>query len=201
MSAEPDTARPSVYVLSDAVRILYVDDDPILREFAIVNLTTDRASVETAGDGAEALARIEALAPDIVLLDLEMPVLDGFETLRRLRDDPRSCELPVIVVTSREDIDAIDRAFAAGATAFVVKPMNWRLLSHQIRYVLRNAVNERELSRARSAQAQQLARLAAEGAQFIARALAHDPSLRPAAVAFAKAADAALSPDETPQAA
>ena len=75
---------------------------------------------------------------DILLLDLEMPRMDGFEVLSRLRAEAgRLRNLPVIVVTGREDIDAIDRAFAAGATSFVSKPLNWRLLSYQIRYVRR----------------------------------------------------------------
>jgi CheY-like chemotaxis protein len=201
MSVDPETAGPFFYVLRDAVRILYVDDDPILREFALVNLTTEHAVLDTAADGAEALAKIEAQLPDIMLMDLEMPVMDGWETLRRLRANPRTRDLPVIVVTSREDVDAVDRAFGAGATSFVVKPLNWRLLSHQLRYVHRSAMAEREMADARAAATTQLARLAAEGAQFIQRALSQDPSLRAAALAFAKAADAALNPDETSKAA
>jgi DNA-binding response OmpR family regulator len=206
MAVHPDSAGAFFYVLRDAMRILFVDDDPILREFAIVNLATEHARIETAPDGAAALAQIETEAPDIVLMDLEMPTVDGFEALRRLRADPRFKDLPVIVVTGREDIDAVDRAFEAGATSFVVKPLNWRLLSHQLRYVHRTARNEREMAASRAAAAAQLARLATEGAQFISQALARDPGLRASAVAFAKAADAALadaavSSDETHQAA
>ena len=193
MAAPPDNVGAFFYVLRDAVRILFVDDDPILREFALVNLTTEQAKIETAPDGAAALAQIEAAPPDIVLMDLEMPTMDGFEALRHLRADPRFRDLPVIVVTGREDVDAVDRAFAAGATSFVVKPLNWRLLSHQLRYVHRAAVSEREISASRASAAAQLARLDAEGTQFIERALARDPGLRPAAVSFARAADAALA--------
>jgi DNA-binding response OmpR family regulator len=186
MSVHPDDAGPFFYVLNESMRILFVDDDPILREFAVVNLATEHAEVETAGDGDEALAAIRANAPDIVLLDLEMPTLDGFAVLKALRAEPALRDLPVVVVTGREDVDAVDRAFAAGATSFVVKPLNWRLLSHQLRYVRRTAVNERIA-------AEMLVKLAAEGAQFVSRALARDPGLRGAAVPFAKAADAALN--------
>ncbi len=185
MAVHPDKAGPFFYVLRDSVRLLFVDDDPILREFAQVNLSSEHATVETAADGEAALAAIAAGAPDLVLLDLEMPGLDGFGVLEALRADPRWRDLPVVVVTGREDIEAVDRAFAAGATSFVVKPLNWRLLAHQLRYVHRTAVNERAL-------AQRLARLAAAGAAFIARALARHPQLKGEAVAFAKAADAAL---------
>jgi DNA-binding response OmpR family regulator len=201
MALDPQNASPFFYVLKDAMRLLFVDDDPILREFAVVNLTTENAEVETAPDGEAALAQIEMRAPDLMLLDLEMPRVDGFEVLRRLRRDPRFASLPVIVVTGREDLDAVDRAFAAGATSFVVKPLNWRLLSHQLRYVHRTAINEREMAEARAVAAAQLSKLAAEAANFIGLALARDPSLRPAAVSFAKAADAALKQDETHRAA
>ena len=201
MSVDPERAGPFFYVLRESVRILFVDDDPILREFAVVNLATEHAHVDTAGNGVEAMAQIELQAPDLMLLDLEMPTMDGFEVLRRLRADARWRDLPVIVVTGREDVDAVDKAYGAGATSFVVKPLNWRLLSHQLRYVHRAAVAEREMAEARAAAAAQLARLAAEGAQFIQRALAQDPSLRAAALSFAKAADAALNPDETSKAA
>ena len=58
---------------------------------------------------------------------------------------------PVMVVTGREDVDAVDRAYGAGATSFVVKPLNWRLLSHQLRYVHRTAINERQMADSRAA--------------------------------------------------
>jgi DNA-binding response OmpR family regulator len=201
MSVHPDQAGPFYYVLQDPVRILFVDDDPILREFATVNLATEQAMIETAPDGVAALAAIEAHAPDLVLLDLEMPHLDGFEVLQALRADERFAALPVIVVTGREDVEAVDKAFQCGATSFVVKPLNWRLLSHQIRYVHRAARAERQLTQGRDEAATQLQRLAAESTRFIAQALAHDPALRPAAVTFAKAADAVLQPRDTAQAA
>ncbi len=78
----------------------------------------------------------------------------------------------------------------------MVKPLNWRLLSHQLRYVHRMATNERLLAESREATATQLMRLASHGAHFIAQALAKDPSLRPQAVRFAQAADAALKREE-----
>jgi DNA-binding response OmpR family regulator len=118
--------------------------------------------------------------------------------LKALRADARWRDLPVIVVTGREDVDAVDRAFGAGATSFVVKPLNWRLLSHQLRYVHRMSTNERLMAEAREATATQLMRLASHGAHFIAQALAREPTLRPQAVRFAQAADAALKRDAPP---
>ena len=133
------------YVLDEEARILFVDDDPILREFAQVNLASTTAEVDVAADGIEALDMLSRRRYDLLLVDLEMPRMDGFELLARLRADPETAHLPVIVETGREDVDAIDRAFRAGATAFVTKPMNWRLLSYQLRFTLRAARAEAAL--------------------------------------------------------
>jgi DNA-binding response OmpR family regulator len=196
MSSPPDKDGTFFYVLQDALKIIFVDDDPILREFAVVNLTTEHATVATAADGEEALRVIEAFEPDIMLLDLEMPNMDGFEVLERLRASETWRRLPVIVVTGREDVGAVDRAFQAGATSFVVKPLNWRLLSYQIRYVQRAAVSEAKLAAqiASGDAARQLERLALESSRFLTAALAQQPSLRPLAAEFARVADAVLSP-------
>ena len=125
------------YVLDDHARILVVDDDPILREFAQVNLTSPTTRVDVASNGAEALERLRSQAYDIVLMDLEMPGLDGFGALAQIRADPALAQTAVIVQTGREDVEAIDRCFRLGATSFVMKPLNWRLLTYQLLYVLR----------------------------------------------------------------
>ncbi len=127
------------YVLDDPARILFVDDDPILREFARVNLASTAVDIDVAEDGVAALACLEAQTYDLLLVDLEMPRLDGFGLLAKLRADPRWKNLPVVVESGREDVEAIDRAFQAGATNFVLKPLNWRLLTYQLRFVLRAA--------------------------------------------------------------
>ena len=127
------------YVLEDEARILFVDDDPILREFAQVNLASGSARIDVAGDGLEALEAMKTGDYDLLLVDLEMPRMDGFQLLEHLRADPRTRHLPVVVETGREDVVAIDRAFQLGATSFVTKPLNWRLLSYQLRFILRAA--------------------------------------------------------------
>jgi DNA-binding response OmpR family regulator len=170
---------------------LFVDDDPILREFANVHLTTETASVTTAEDGVAALAALEAAAPDVMLLDLEMPQMDGFEVLRELRSRDAYRRLPVIVVTGREDVAAIDRAYEAGATSFVVKPMNWRLLSYQIRYVHRTHEAEMALLREQAAADEALHGLCEAGSRFLARALTLNPALRPVAGDYLSALEGA----------
>ncbi len=182
------------YVLQDALRILYVDDDPILREFAQVHLTTDAATVAVAEDGLAALERLDEAPPDVMLLDLEMPRMDGFEVLRRLRADAAYARLPVIVATGREDVAAIDRAFREGATSFVVKPINWRLMSYQILYVHRahqaeaSLIEARRRARAEVAEvSESLTRLCTLGARFVADALRVDPSLKAPAAEYLQA--------------
>jgi signal transduction histidine kinase len=133
------------FVLDEPARILVADDDPILREFACVHLATPEVTLDTAGDGAEALTKLEAGGYDLALVDLDMPVMDGFELIARIRSTPALRHLPVVVVTGREDMVAIDKAFQAGATSFAVKPLNWRLLSYQLRYVLRAFRQENEI--------------------------------------------------------
>lgn len=133
------------YVLNEPLHLLFVDDDPILCEFAKVHLASEKGRVSVALDGEEALTKIRADGADLVLLDLQMPRLDGFGVLEALRADEATRRLPVIVITGREDVVAIDRAFAMGASSFIVKPINWRLLNYQIRFVDRAHQAERQL--------------------------------------------------------
>jgi len=130
----------------EPLKLLFVDDDPLLREFALEHLGANWRDVAVAADGEEALSAIRISLPDIVLLDLDMPKVDGFAVLKALRAEPATKSLPVIVITGRADEDSIECAFAAGATSFLVKPINWRQLIHQIRYVYRAAQVEHSLT-------------------------------------------------------
>jgi len=125
------------YVFDQPTRILVIDDDPILREFASVYLSTPETVVETVPDGNTALDRLLQGQFDIVLVDIEMPELDGFEIVQRLRAHENLQHLPIVMLTGREDIASIDRAYNLGATSFVTKPVNWRELSYQLRYIIR----------------------------------------------------------------
>jgi DNA-binding response OmpR family regulator len=129
--------NPWTFVLDEPTRILVVDDDPILREFASVHLATPHATVDTACDGAVAQILLRRNSYDVLLLDIEMPNLNGFALLESIRSNDALKHLPVIMLTAHEDIVSIDRAYKLGANSFVTKPVNWRLLSHQIRYVIR----------------------------------------------------------------
>lgn len=128
---------PFQWVLSGDLTLLCVDDDPIQREFCTVYLSTPTVNVVTANSAEEALEIMEAQTFDAALIDVDMPGMNGIELVEHLRGDPRFDDLPMMVVTGREDMVSIDRVYDAGATSFMCKPVNWRLLSHQIRFMIR----------------------------------------------------------------
>lgn len=117
--------------------ILTIDDDSLQRHLTRSILDKNGFKVAEAPDGEEGLRAVRNRRPEVVLLDIEMPGMDGFEVCRQIRNDPDICETPIIIVTGREDTDAIAKGFEAGATDFLAKPVNWELLPHRIRYVLR----------------------------------------------------------------
>jgi signal transduction histidine kinase len=142
-------ANERVYLFDEETTVLVVDDDPILRELAIVELASPKTHVLCAGDGREALDILASRKVDIVLSDLHMPEVDGFSLLSALRKQPERLHLPFIMATTRDDIFAIDRAYELGATTFVTKPLNWRLVGHLMRYVLRASRAEAQLRHSR----------------------------------------------------
>ena len=190
MPSSSEADNSFFYVLDERMKLLFADDDPILREFAKVHLATESAAVITASDGEEAWAALRGETFDLALVDLEMPKLDGFGLVRRIRDTARTADLPVIVCTGREDIAAIDRAFDCGATGFVTKPINWRLLSYQVRFVMRAHRTESSLELARAGAEEGKAGLMAcammrESAELLAMAMRGDEAMRGAARRYA----------------
>ncbi|MGB6355959.1 MAG: EAL domain-containing protein [Steroidobacteraceae bacterium] len=98
-------------------------------------------------DGAAALHAALSHEPAIVLLDVDMPGMDGYSVCRRLRAEPRFATIPIVMVTGHEDSAAISRAFEAGATDFISKPVNWALLPRRLAYILRNAAAAERIER------------------------------------------------------
>jgi PAS domain S-box-containing protein len=117
--------------------VLVVDDSPTVLLQMRKSLEQAGFTVEEAADGAETLARFPQLQPDIVLLDVMMPGIDGFETCARLRRLPGGDRTPIIMITSLDDLHSINRAYEVGATDFVTKPINAVILNHRLRYMLR----------------------------------------------------------------
>lgn len=142
-------------------KILVVDDDVAIRLLARESLEMAGFMVEDAEDGLQALAVFEQTRPDLVLLDVEMPNLDGYQTCARLRALPYGKTIPILMVTGLEDVGSIENAYEAGATDFANKPINWTILGHRVRYMLRTSelVDELARSQASLAYAQRLAQL------------------------------------------
>jgi two-component system, cell cycle response regulator len=118
-------------------RILVVDDSELNLKLLVEWLEHESYVISTAADGFQALAKIEAEQPDLVLLDVMMPRLDGFETCRRVKADPVTTHIPVIMVTALEDVDDLVKGFEAGADDFVTKPFNGLALVARVRLQLR----------------------------------------------------------------
>jgi diguanylate cyclase (GGDEF)-like protein len=121
------------------VRVLIADDDAILREIAYAMLNEAGFAVQIVSSGDAAVAACALRMPDIALLDVEMAEGDGYQACANIRSLPGGADLPIVMVTGCDDSVSIDRAYEAGATDFVVKPINWTLLAHRIRYVMRGA--------------------------------------------------------------
>ena len=127
-------------------RVLVVDDNRINRHLLLALLERGGITlIEQAEDGHDALVRIERFKPDLVLLDLMMPQMDGFEMCRRLRADSRWKSLPVLVQSSLNRAEDRARAFAAGATDYVTKPINAVELLARVRIHLRKRTMLRDL--------------------------------------------------------
>src|SRR6266851_5233261 len=123
--------------LSRTASILIVDDDPVVRSLMRATLENDNFEVIEAVDGVEGCQLYEEHHPDLLLVDVMMPRMDGFELCRELRGRLASAYVPIVVATSLDDVPSIARAYDAGATDFIPKPINWLVLNHRVRYILR----------------------------------------------------------------
>lgn len=128
-----------------AAHVLVVDDDPTARILMQAALQQAGFVVQVAADADEALRIFRDGTFDLVMSDVEMPGMDGFALCGVLRGES---EVPVVMVTGMDDLSSIERAFEAGATDFLPKPINWSLLGHRARYILRASAVMAELRRA-----------------------------------------------------
>jgi CheY-like chemotaxis protein len=103
-------------------RVLVVDDSAVIRELIAVNLQLEGLEVTAVEDGQAALEVVKELRPDVITLDVVMPRLGGFETVERLRADPATAQIPVVIVTGRAQAADVERGQALGVDAYVTKP-------------------------------------------------------------------------------
>ncbi|MBG6081675.1 putative bifunctional diguanylate cyclase/phosphodiesterase [Rubrivivax gelatinosus] len=159
------TPRPGDAALLPRPEVLLVDDDEVGLLTTAIALRERGFAIIEATRGDEALAILQEKKPDLVVLDAQMPGLDGFETCARIRAMPGFERLPIVMLTGLDDEASIKHAFDVHATDFYTKDkdraLNWSLLARRLEYVLRAARTTVELDRSREklARAQQLARM------------------------------------------
>jgi response regulator RpfG family c-di-GMP phosphodiesterase len=124
-------------IQSERPLVLVVDDDITIRILAREALEQAGFEVEEAENGIQALSAFQQVRPDIVLLDVMMPDMDGFDVCASIGDLPVGEQVPVVMITGMDDIESIKRAYEAGATDFIAKPINWVIFSHRIQHILR----------------------------------------------------------------
>jgi diguanylate cyclase (GGDEF)-like protein/PAS domain S-box-containing protein len=117
--------------------VLIVDDEITARLITREVLSNAGFDVEEADDGTTALEVLDRLRPDIVVTDVMMPIIDGFELCVKIRRRPEWNQLPVLIATGLDDVASIHQAYEAGATDFITKPFNWLVLTQRIRHMLR----------------------------------------------------------------
>ncbi len=138
--------------------VLVVDDDAGGRRLTRATLNKAGFKVIEAADGQQALDALRVQMPDMVLMDVSMPVMDGFTACAELRRLPGGSRVPVVMMTGLDDVESIEHAFEVGATDFITKPINWAILPHRVRYMLRAslAINKLNQSQRRLSNAQRI---------------------------------------------
>ena len=138
----------SLQVDAGRSRLLVVDDNPVNRQFLEDELTDEGYLVSTAEDGEDALQKVATESPDLILLDVMMPKLDGYETCRRLKSDSRTILIPVVMVTALTATHERIKGIEAGADDFLSKPYNRLELLTRVRSLLKLKRHTDELENA-----------------------------------------------------
>jgi CheY-like chemotaxis protein len=147
--ADTDPATtPAVESFIPQSTVLIVDDNPQNVELLQAFLESLPLKIATASDGIEALAKVAEHAPDLILLDIMMPRMSGFEVCRKLKSDPRTRDIQILMVTALNELGDIERATEYGTDDFVSKPVNKFELLTRVRSLLRVRHLKGELERA-----------------------------------------------------
>jgi diguanylate cyclase (GGDEF)-like protein len=141
--------------------VLLIDDDQTLHLWANRNLHQAGFRVISSFGGKEGIEAFKENQPNIVMVDIEMPGMNGFETCAKIRFLPHSKNTPVVMMTVTEDAEKIALAYDSGATDFVVKPINWKVLTHRLHYMVTASKNLATLAKSefRLSKANKMARI------------------------------------------
>lgn len=116
--------------------VLVVDDEPMARTLLRLMLVRAGFNVSEAEDGYDALEKVRLNPPDIVLLDVMMPGMDGFKVCEALRHEDETMQLPIIMLSAKTDLDSINKGLRVGATKYLTKPISPEDLTHHVKDVL-----------------------------------------------------------------
>ncbi|MTV36480.1 EAL domain-containing protein [Duganella radicis] len=137
LRAELSYAEPEdLHLSEDTPQVLVVDDDRSTRSTLRHTLQRDGFRVEEASDGQQALAMLTRFQPDVILMDAMMPVMDGFTACARMQELPNGADIPVLMITALQDNSSVERAFAAGASDYIPKPIHYAVLSQRVRRII-----------------------------------------------------------------
>jgi diguanylate cyclase (GGDEF)-like protein len=117
--------------------VLVADDDPAQRLLLKSVVEQLGLKVVIAENGIEAIALFKRFDPDLVLLDIKMPIMDGLQASEQIRQDKKGQDVPIVLITGSDDHESISRAFDLGVTDFITKPVIWPILAHRLRYLLK----------------------------------------------------------------
>ncbi len=140
---------PESEYMAATPRILIADDNIANRELLEAYLANIQCEVETAVDGQDTLNKVGSFKPDLILLDVMMPKMNGFEVCRQLKGDPLTSKIMILMVTALSELGDIERAVAAGTDDFLSKPINKIELSKRVANMLRLKDTTDELERLR----------------------------------------------------
>lgn len=135
-SAQTSAENPNPY------RILVIDDDPLIRQLVIRILADANYQVAEASSGIEGLAKADSFRPNLILLDLMMPGMDGYEVCKRMRQLPATANVPIVILTALDQLDEKVHGFRVGADDYITKPIDSRELFLRIDAHLRRSVRE-----------------------------------------------------------
>ncbi|MCK4744103.1 MAG: EAL domain-containing protein [Sulfuriflexus sp.] len=146
---------------NEQTNILVVDDDHVTRHMVSQILKNSNYNIFEATNGKEAVELYNTVSPHIILMDVMMPIMDGYAACKEIRESSNFLELPIIMLTGLDDVESVKSALDSGATDFISKPINWILFEQRVHYALhaRNMHEELQNQQIMLSQAQQIAKL------------------------------------------
>lgn len=124
-----------------SLSVLVVDDEPMARTLLRLMLVRAGFDVVEAEDGFDALDKVKRATPDVMILDVMMPGMDGFSVCAHVRNDMEIAELPIIMLSAKTDLDSVNKGLSIGANRYLTKPISPEELTRQVHEVLKTESN------------------------------------------------------------